>query len=118
MSQAASQAAAFYREVAESGRLWTVRDSQGYPAPLNSEGRRTQPFWSSLERVQQIIETVPAYGGFEPEQLAWSDFCKSWVPGLEESDLLVGVNWSGPRAQGYDLVPAVLVLNVEATRRR
>ncbi len=32
----ASQAAAFYREVARTRKVWTVRDAGGYPAPENS----------------------------------------------------------------------------------
>jgi hypothetical protein len=85
---------------------------------VNGEGKRSQPFWSSLKRVQRIIKTVPAYGGFEPEELTWADFCKSWANDLAGSGLLVGVNWSGPRARGYDLAPADLVRNVEANRTR
>jgi len=44
MSASASQAAAFYREVAKEKKLWTVEDSIGYPAPKGSDGVRAQPF--------------------------------------------------------------------------
>ena len=43
MSQAASQAAAFYRDVAETGRVWTIRDAGGFPAPVGGSGQRSQP---------------------------------------------------------------------------
>lgn len=113
MSQSASQAAIFYREVAASGRLWTVRDSDGFPAPKNSSGQRAQPFWSSLSRVQKIIGSVPAYSGFEPVELEWSVFESRWVPGLSKDGLLVGVNWSGPKATGYDVEPEQVAKNVQ-----
>ena len=40
MGQSASQAAAFYREVAQNGRLWTCRDEGGFPQPKTSFGGR------------------------------------------------------------------------------
>src|SRR5438309_1514056 len=103
MSQAGSQAWAFYREVAKTRVLWTIRDEGGFPAPKNSSGERAQPFWSSRSRVEKIIATVPAYANFEPYEISWEDFCKKWVPGLTKDGLLVGVNWSGLHAKGYDM---------------
>ena len=114
MSQAASQAWAFYREVAVTRVVWTVRDEGGFPVPLTSSGQRAQPFWSSLSRVERIIKTVPAYSGFEPYEVSWENFCLKWAPGLQRDGLLVGVNWSGKSAVGYDIEPENLVRNVEA----
>jgi hypothetical protein len=114
MSQAASQAWAFYREVATNGTLWTVRDEDGFPAPMTASGRRAQPFWSSRSRVEKIIKSVPAYAGFHPHEINWTEFCNKWVPGMTRDGLLVGVNWSGQRAIGYDLEPQDLQRNVEA----
>jgi len=118
MSQSASQAAIFYREVADSGRLWTIRDSGGFPAPTSSGGRRAQPFWSSLSRVEKIINTVPAYSGFEPVELEWSVFENRWIPGLSRDRILVGVNWSGPKAIGYDVEPEQVAKNVHHYREK
>lgn len=114
MSNAGSQAWAFYREVAESRVVWTVRDDQGYPAPKNSSGQRAQPFWSSRRRVEKIIATVPAYAVFRPEEISWEDFCAKWVPECERDGMLVGVNWSGPRATGFDMKPSDVQRAVEA----
>jgi len=114
MSQAASQAWAFYREVADTRVVWTVRDEGGFPAPMTSSGKHAQPFWSSRSRVERIIKTVPAYSGFEPHEVSWEDFCSTWVPDLVEDGLLVGVNWSGKRAVGYDIDPQNLVRSVDA----
>lgn len=113
MSQAASQAHAFYREVTLNRKLWTVRDADGYPAPKTSSGQRSQPFWSSLSRVQKIIKTVPDYSGFVPEEITWQDFRDSWIPSLESDGFLIGVNWSGPRAVGYDMEPSSLRSTIE-----
>jgi len=113
MSQAAAQAYAFYREVAKTGKLWTVRDQEGFPQPMTSDGYRAQPFWSSLPRVQRIVKSVPAYAGCEPHEISWPDFRERWVPGLTTDNVRVGVNWSGPRAVGYDLWPQEILRNVE-----
>jgi hypothetical protein len=72
------------------------------------------PFWSSRSRVERIIETVPAYRGFSPHRLSWEEFRDAWVPGLERDGILVGVNWSGERAVGYDIQPSELKQYVEA----
>jgi hypothetical protein len=114
MSQASSQAWAFYRDVAKNRVVWTVRDAGGYPAPMLQSGRRAQPFWSTRSRVERIIKTVPAYAGFVPEEISWETFCATWVPGLTRDGVLVGVNWSGKRAVGYDMEPEELQRSVEA----
>ena len=114
MSQAASQAWAFYREVARTRVVWTVHDEGGFPGPMTSDGKRAQPFWSSRSRVERIIKTVPAYSGFEPFEIAGDEFCRKWVPGLTKDGILCGVNWSGKRATGFDLEPEQLQRNVQA----
>jgi hypothetical protein len=83
VSQAASQAATFYAQSVENDAVWTVRDEGGYPAPKNREGRRAQPFWSSRSRVDRIIKNVPAYTGFEPEEIPLSGFVNERLSELE-----------------------------------
>jgi len=114
MSNVASHAEAFYRQVASSGVLWTLRDSGGFPAPANETGQRAQPFWSSRSRVELIIQGATAYRGFEPVEISWQAFKERWAPGLTQDNIFVGVNWSGATAKGYDLTPAQVVANVEA----
>jgi hypothetical protein len=114
MGQSASQAHAFYREVAKNRQLWTCRDAGGFPQPKTSFGGRAQPFWSSLSRVQRIIKNVPAYGVFVPHELTWTEFLSKWVHDLKSHGVKVGVNWSGKGAVGYDLEPDDVVKAVEA----
>jgi hypothetical protein len=103
LTQSASQAAAWRAEVQAAEAVWTVEDDEGMPAPENAEGRRAMPFWSSRARVEKIIATVPAYAGFRPRRLSLSEFEEEWLDDLERDGLLVGVNWSGRRATGYDV---------------
>lgn len=113
MGQSASQAAAFYKEVGINRKLWTCKDSGGNPAPKTSSGKRAMPFWSSLSRVQKIIKTMPAYSVFEPQELTWEEFKEKWAPDLTNNNLLIGVNWSGKEATGYDLEPKDVVSHVD-----
>jgi hypothetical protein len=109
MSQSASQASAFYAQVAKERTVWTLKDEGGYPAPKRRDGSRAMPFWSSRSRVERVIKNASAYAGFEPVSVSWDDFCAKWVPLLERDGTFVGVNWSGARATGYDLKPRQLV---------
>jgi hypothetical protein len=91
MSQAASQAAAFYRDVAKTGLVWTVRDASGFPAPAGTSNKRAMPFWSSRARAAKIVATVPAYAGFEIVELTVEVFKEKWLPGLENDGLLASL---------------------------
>lgn len=66
----------------------------------------------SRERAERVIQTVSAYAAFEVVEMEWTAFCERWMPGLESGGLLVGVNWSGDRATGYDLKPRDVLANV------
>lgn len=114
MSQSASQAAAFYRDAAKSGVVWTLRDANGYPAPMGKSKKRAMPFWSTKSRADKIIATVLAYSGCEPEELTLEAFTSKWIPDLEKNGMLVGLNWSGPKAVGYDLDPASVTIALRA----
>jgi hypothetical protein len=111
MSQSASQAAIFYREVAAKRVLWTIRDDRGFPAP-ESEGRRAMPFWSSRSRAERVIKNVGAYAGFHPVEVTLAEFETGWVPDLKRQNQLVGVNWSGALATGYDVDPDVVLESI------
>jgi hypothetical protein len=114
VSQSASQAAAFYGDAAKSKTVWTLRDDGGYPAPMNRQGVRAQPFWSSRSRVEKIVATVPAYAGFEVVEVALQTFLDEWLPAFEADELRVGVNWSGARATGYDIEPSSIRTALDA----
>lgn len=118
MSVTGINAADFYREVTSNGRVWTIRDAGGFPAP-QGDGGRAMPFWSSRGRVERVIARVPAYRAFDPFEIDLAAFIGRWLPGLERDGLKVGVNWSGDRAMGYDVEPnTVLAALTAATERQ
>ena len=116
MSIVAAHADAFYREVAKFGVVWSIKDPNGFPAPIATGGNRAMPFWSSESRALAVIQGVPAYSGFVPVPIEWRVFCERWIPGLTQDSLLVGINWSGASASGFDIPPSDVQHNVEGAR--
>src|SRR4051794_11878473 len=105
MSLSNAHRAAFRREAAQAGQVFAIRDPGGFPAPAGDDGRRAVPFWSKPTRAQLIVKHVPAYGGFEVVPIPVEEWLSTWMTRLEHDSLLVGVNWAGARATGYDLTP-------------
>ncbi len=113
MGQSASQAHAFYRDVAKNRVVWALRDEGGYVASTNSSGQNVMPFWSSSSRAIKTKNNVPAYSNMEPDEIDWKDFQSKWLPGLKNDGYLVGLNWSGEYAVGYDVDPDFVLKAVE-----
>jgi hypothetical protein len=86
-------------------RVFTIEDNDGIPAPENRDGCRAMPFWSTRSRAERVIATVPAYAKFRVRELSLEEFAARWLDDLERDGLLVGVNWSGAAATGYDVEP-------------
>ena len=105
MSLSAAHSAAFRLEAPREGRVWSIRDAAGHPAPEDEAGRRAMPFWSKPSRAERVVGAVPAYRGFDVVEIPMADWLDSWLPGLRDDGLLVGVNWAGARATGFDLAP-------------
>ena len=103
MSEAPSQAWAFYREVARKRVLRTICGVVGIAKAMNGRGERAVPFWSFRSRVERIIKTVPGYAGLEPDEVSWEESCSEWLPDLTKEGINVGVNLSGKRAAGSDI---------------
>ncbi|GAA2630357.1 DUF2750 domain-containing protein [Paractinoplanes durhamensis] len=106
MSLSGAHRAAFRREVSAEGRVFAIRDPSGFPAPADPDGaHRAVPFWSKPTRAQLVVKHVTAYQGFEVVPISVDDWLSNWMVSLEHDGLLVGVNWAGARATGYDLTP-------------
>ncbi len=106
MSLSGAHKAAFRREVAQEGRVFAIRDGGGYPAPAVPGGQRSVPFWSKPTRAQRVVGQVAAYQGFEIVPFGVDEWLQDWLAGLDRDGLLVGLNWAGTRATGFDMTPA------------
>ncbi|WP_284043033.1 DUF2750 domain-containing protein [Actinoplanes sp. M2I2] len=105
MSLSGAHRTAFRREATREGRVFLIRDEKGMPAPAGDDGRRTVPFWSKPTRAGRVVDQVAAYRGFEVVAVDVDEWLDGWLPRLEKDGMLVGVNWSGTRATGFDLTP-------------
>jgi hypothetical protein len=74
LGASAAGAATFYREVAGTGKVWAIRDEEGFPTSTNGSGEQAMPFWSSRSRALAVIRRVTAYAGFQPVSLNLSSF--------------------------------------------
>lgn len=64
----------------------------------------------STDRAQL---NVSDYRGLEPVSIPLEDWRSRWLPGLPRDGLLVGLNWSGVDATGYDISPDDVTHNLE-----
>ena len=105
MSLSGAHRAAFRREAPQEGRVFSIRDAGGYPVAKDPDGTMALPFWSKASRAQKVVGQVTAYRKFDVVEIDLADWLERWLPGLEQEGHLVGVNWAGPRATGYDIAP-------------
>lgn len=112
MSISSIHAHKFYEEVVKKQVVFTLRDKNGYVVPQNLEGKRSMPFWSLRKRVEKIIGTVPAYKNFKIKKFTVKEF-KQWCASLRKDKQLVGLNWSGKKATGYDIEPDVVLKAID-----
>lgn len=109
MSLSAAHRAAFRREVPQEGKVYSIRDAGGCPAPKDADGNHALPFWSRSSRAQKVVEQVTAYRGFDVVEIGVEDWLERWLPGLHRDGYLAGINWAGARATGYDMAPAQVI---------
>ena len=117
MSTAALQANAFYADVIEHGVVFTLLEDESFPI-LRIDGREVIPFWSSRARAERVLQEHPKYERYEVDEIALSDFLAKTLSQLEEENIRVGVNWSGPRLTGYDVSVGDIRANIDAHARR
>lgn len=115
VSISAAQASRFYQEVILHQQVWGIRDSGGFPAPRNGDGERSMPFWSLRSRAEKVISSIPAYSAFDVEEIPLAVWRTRWIDGLDRDGILVGLNWSGVRATGYDIQPLEVRARLEAS---
>ena len=109
MSLSAAHKAAFRREVPREGRVFSIRDSRGFPASRYADGTRAIPFWSKASRARKVIDQVAAYEDFDVVEIDLDAWHSRWLPDLRGDGYLVGINWAGARATGYDMTPTEVI---------
>ena len=105
MSNASAQAHEFYREVAKNRELWTVRKGDIFAKIPLRDGKISTPVWSSLSRVERVIQGIPVYAGSEPVHVTFDDFVRDWIPKIRQENGVLGINWSGASLRGFSIDP-------------
>ena len=100
----------FVEEVTKDGIVWTIEKDGEYVTSNNRFGTKCFPWWSSRERVLKQLSQVPAYKGYRQAGFEWSVFINEWVPSLQKTNCLLGINYSKPENVGFDL-PIQEVIN-------
>ena len=95
--------------------MWTVGIGDN-PVTLESNGVRVQPMWSSRSRVEKIIANVKAYSNCTVLGIKWSEFERLWLDLLVKEGVLLGLNWSGAKANGYEMPARLVAESVRAAR--
>jgi hypothetical protein len=106
MSLSGAHRAAFRREAPREGLVFSIRDKGGIPTPKDADGNRALPFWSKSSRAERVTILVSAYRGFDVVEIGLDDWLGRWLPELDRDGLLIGVNWAGVHATGYDVAAA------------
>src|SRR6478672_3510724 len=118
MSTADLHAAAFFKEAVDRGAVWLLRTEDeagpGYARAGTPSGEVALGVWSTERRAQKIAATVPAYARYRPFRLSLDELLDTWVPELDATSTNVGLNWSGPSAQGARVTTYALVRGVRA----
>jgi hypothetical protein len=110
MSLSGAHKAAFRREAPLESLVFSLRDEAGYPIARDDDGHRALPFWSKSSRAERVIGQVAVFEGFNVVAIPLEDWLGRWLPRLGRSGILIGINWAGRRATGFDL-PAPQVLS-------
>jgi hypothetical protein len=106
VSVSSAQATAFFNEVLAVPEVWALRDDEGYPSfQASIEHYVAIPFWSKESRARRITTNVEGFDALAVVSIPLDVWRERWLPGMARESLRVGINWSGPRATGYDYTP-------------
>lgn len=110
---------AFYREIIASGELFGVEHEFDGPVTWHlAGGTHARPFWSSRSRAVRMLDGPMRRAGLVIVPHVWEEFRGEIAPAMAAEGLLVGVNWWGFRARGYNLEPGVVVRALEEAMNR
>lgn len=113
MSTSSINYSVFSKEIVDIGKIYTLKDKQGFCAVRNSENKIVQPFFSKPSLPEKIIKTNDKYKSFLVHELLIADFIDKWLPGLQKDKILLGINWASKTITGYDVNPSDIYLLIE-----
>lgn len=113
-------AKAFFREAVDRDAVWLLRIEDesgiGYARAATPAGEVALGLWSTESRAEKVTSTATDLAGYRPHRVTLEQLLSTWVPELDASSTNVGLNWSGPRAQGARVTTYALVRGLRARR--
>lgn len=97
----------FIERVRESGQVWGLRGEDGWAYCESNEYEETDVlmFWSDRAGAQSHAQDE--WSDHTPTEISLDEFIDNWLPGMDEDDALVGLDWttdlSGPEIEPLDL---------------
>jgi hypothetical protein len=97
----------FIKTVLDSQTVWGLKSEDGWCVCESNDYEDTivMLFWSDEAYARQCA--VEEWSHYKPTSIPLEEFMKNWIYGMNEDDLLVGVNWNakliGLEVEPYDL---------------
>jgi hypothetical protein len=110
---AGAHAHQFFRDVAKNKSVWTLGTSKG-PITFESHGTQVMALFSTRKRAEKLVATAPGYEKFVVLGISWPDFERLWRDVLNERAIHIGLNWSGSRANGFEMPANAVFESVRA----
>lgn len=102
----------FIKRVSENRVVWGLQSKDGWCVCESNEYEDTvvMLFWSDEAYARQCA--VEEWSHYEPKTIPLEEFMNNWLYGLNQDDLLVGVNWN-VKLIGLELEPYNLFKELE-----
>jgi hypothetical protein len=116
VSSGVAQANKFYEEVADTEIVWfgTLPNDTLLEFDLPND-LVSFPVWSSKARILRLKKLNPGLlSSVDPQGVKWAEFKELFVPLINQTNRVVGVNLSGKNLVGTDMPVETLISQVEA----
>ncbi|MCW8877384.1 MAG: DUF2750 domain-containing protein [Kangiellaceae bacterium] len=82
------------------GENWAICDSEDF------DEREVIPFWSNEKHAARLC--VGEWSVYKPTAIRFDDFVDAWLHGMNEDQVLAGVNWDED-LNGAEIEPILLI---------
>lgn len=102
----------FIERVSKGKLVWGLTNEEGWCVCESNEYEDTDvmPFWSDEAYARQCA--IEGWSNYHPTPIPLEEFMNSWLYGMNEDGLLVGVNWNA-KLIGLEIEPAELFSKLE-----
>ncbi|MGO4699502.1 DUF2750 domain-containing protein [Paenibacillus sp. 2TAB26] len=84
----------FVKKIIETQLVWDLKSEDGWCVSPSNEFEETDvmPFWSERALAKQCA--IEEWVHYSPQTIPLDDFANTWIPGLDNDNLLIGTNWN------------------------